>query len=381
MDFSISIEQESIIESVNKFLSKNITPLEQIEYDKKGTAPYHLMEGMAELGLFGMPFPEKYGGSNVGWDTIALIQEHMGKKAYMAASLLNRTIGFGGMSILKFGNTDQKSQIIPEIIKGKILFSLALSETGAGSDAAAIVTQAKRASNDTWSIKGNKIWVSDAAESKYMVVACRTDMKTSGASGITLFLVKPSTPGVIITPMRKIGTNWMPSYDVNFDEVIVSDKNMLGDENGGFKHLMTILHFARAGMAASVSGLAQRAVDIALNHSKERYQFGKPLAANQVISHRLADMQMRVDQSKLMAWYLAWMIKENKDCRRYAAEAKVIATETLNFVTDAGMQILAGAGYDLDTEMQRIWKDGRLYTFGEGTNEIQRNIIAKEIIG
>ena len=237
MDFSISIEQESIIESVNKFLSKNITPLEQIEYDKKGTAPYHLMEGMAELGLFGMPFPEKYGGSNVGWDTIALIQEHMGKKAYMAASLLNRTIGFGGMSILKFGNTDQKSQIIPEIIKGKILFSLALSETGAGSDAAAIVTQAKRASNDTWSIKGNKIWVSDAAESKYMVVACRTDMKTSGASGITLFLVKPSTPGVIITPMRKIGTNWMPSYDVNFDEVIVSDKNMLGDENGGFKHL------------------------------------------------------------------------------------------------------------------------------------------------
>ena len=214
-----------------------------------------------------------------------------------------------------------------------------------------------------------------------MVVACRTKVDTSGPRGISLFLVKPDSPGLNITPMRKIGTNWMPSYDVNFDEVVVSKEDMLGDENKGFKHLMTILHFARAGMASAVSGLAQRAVDLAVNHSKERYQFGRPLAANQVISHKLVDMQMRVDQSKLVALYLAWMIRENRDCRRYAAEAKVIATETLNFVTDAGMQILASAGYDLDTEMQRIWKDGRLYTFGEGTNEIQRNIIAKEIIG
>ena len=379
MDFTISEEQSAIINSVDKFLAQNLSPLDQIQYDKRETAPYHLMPKMAELGLFGMPFPEKYKGSNTNWDTIGLIQEHMGEKAYMAASLLNRTLGFGGMAILEFGNNDQKDQLIPEIIAGKMLFSLALSEPGAGSDAGAIVTKASKTSSNTWCIKGHKVWVSDAAESKFIIVACRTDPNSKGHKGISLFLVKPDTPGLVMTKTQKVGTNWMPSYELTFNDIELSSEYLLGNENFGFSHLMTILHFARASMAASVSGLAQRAVNIALDHTKQRYQFGKPLSENQVIRHRLVDMQLRVDQSRLMAWYLAWMIKENKECLRYAAEAKVIATETLNFVTDAGMQILASAGYDSDSEMQRIWRDGRLYTFGEGANEIQRNIIAKEI--
>ena len=381
MDFTISEEQSAIIDSVDKFLSKNLSPLDQMNYDQKKTAPYHLMEQMADLGLLGIPFPENYNGTGLGWDTVTLIQEFMGRKAYMAASLLNRTLGFGGMAILEFGTNNQKNKIIPEVIKGRILFSLALSEPEAGSDAGAIVTSAKKVSTDTWSIKGHKIWVSDAAESSYIIVACRTDPKSSGQKGISLFMIKPNSDGLTHTRMKKIGTHWMPSYDLVFDEVKIDSGSMLGKENEGFKHLMQILHFARASMAASVTGLAQRAVDLAINHSNERLQFGKPLSANQVIRHKLADMQMRVDQSRLMAWHLGWMIKEKKECRRQAAQAKVIATETLNFVTDSGMQILAGAGYDSESEMQRIWRDARLYTFGEGANEIQRNIIAREIIG
>ena len=158
-----------------------------------------------------------------------------------------------------------------------------------------------------------------------------------------------------MTPMNKVGTHWMPSFSLSLDNVILPETAILGEPNNGFKQLMTVLHYARAGMAASVSGLAQRAVDIAIDHSIERHQFGKPIAANQVIRHRLVDMQMRVNQSRLTAFYLAWKIANGLECKTEASEAKIVATEALNFVTDAGMQILAGAGYDNDSEMQRIW--------------------------
>ena len=142
---------------------------------------------------------------------------------------------------------------------------------------------------------------------------------------------------------------------------------------------MATLHYARAGMAASVTGAAQAAVDIALSHARERHQFGRPIGDFQVIQHRLVDMQMRVDQARLLAWQLGWLIGEGRPCRREASQAKIAATETLQFVTDHGMQILASAGYATESDMQRLWRDARLYSFGEGSNEIQRNIIAREL--
>ena len=379
MDFSISHDQQAILDSVTKLLQNNLTPLDQRDFDQKGSAPYHIMADLADLGLFGMPFPEQYGGTNVEWDTIAMVQHAMGKTAYMAASLLNRSIGFGGMPILMFGSSDQKENILPKIINGEALFALALSEPGAGSDANAIISRATPMASGGWQLNGNKIWVSDAKAASFIVIACKTE-DSEGSDGISLFLTPPDTKGISMTPMNKVGTHWMPSFSLSLDNVILPETAILGEPNNGFKQLMTVLHYARAGMAASVSGLAQRAVDIAIDHSIERHQFGKPIAANQVIRHRLVDMQMRVNQSRLTAFYLAWKIANGLECKTEASEAKIVATEALNFVTDAGMQILAGAGYDNDSEMQRIWRDARLYTFGEGSNEIQRNIIAKEII-
>lgn len=379
MDFSISHDQQSILESVTRLLSDKLTPIQQRDFDQKGTAPYEIMTDLANLGLFGMPFPEQYGGTNVEWGTIAMVQHVMGKTAYMAASLLNRSIGFGGMPILIFGSPEQKEKILPQVVKGEALFALALSEPGAGSDANAIISRATPMKSGGWQLRGNKIWVSDAKASSYIVVACKTK-STDEDEGISLFLMPPDTKGLSITPMDKVGTHWMPSFSLGLDNVTLPETALLGDLNNGFKQLMTVLHYSRAGMASSVTGLAQRAVDLSIAHSLERHQFGKPIAANQVIRHRLVDMQMRVNQSRLIAFHLAWKIANGMECKTEASEAKIIATETLNFVTDAGMQILAGAGYDNDSEMQRIWRDARLYTFGEGSNEIQRNIIAKEII-
>jgi alkylation response protein AidB-like acyl-CoA dehydrogenase len=194
-----------------------------------------------------------------------------------------------------------------------------------------------------------------------------------------MMLIPPDAEGVAMTELEKIGNAGLTSWDIGLDEVFVPDADVMGEVNRGFYNLMSTLHYARAGLAASAVGQAQRAVDIAIEHAQTREQFGQPLGAFQAVRHRLADMQMRVDQARLMTYHLADLISAGAPCRREAAQAKVIATETLLDVANDGMQILASAGYSAESDMQRIWRDARLYTFGEGTNEVQRDIIAKEL--
>ena len=194
-----------------------------------------------------------------------------------------------------------------------------------------------------------------------------------------MMLIPRDAPGVSMSPLAKVGNNCMPSWDIGFEDVLAPRSALMGVEGEGFAHLMSTLHFSRASMAATVVGCAQAAVDCALAHARERRQFGRPIGAFQVLRHRLADMQMRVDATRLVVRHLAWLISEKKACRREAAQAKVMATECLQFVADHGMQILASAGYAIESDMQRYWRDARLYSFGEGSNEIQRDIIAREL--
>ena len=378
MDFELSQEQRMMLDTIDRFMARHLPPEEVRRRDREHEPPYFLLPLMGELGILGLPFAKAYGGLDGGWDTMVLIQERLGYHAAMAASLFNRATGFGGMSILTYGSEARKQEMLPEIIQGKLLFALALSEPGAGSDAASLTTRARKV-DDGWLINGRKTWISDAAAANYMLTACRTGPADSGSRGISLFLVPPDTPGVHMTPLDKVGNNCLPAWDIGFDDVLVQDDALMGEENQGFKHLMATLHYARAGMAASVTGTAQAAVDAALAHARERIQFGQPIGKFQAIQHRLADMQTRVDQSRLMAYHLGWLIREGRPCRKEAAQAKLVATEALQFVTDRGMQILASAGYSADSDMQRFWRDGRLYSFGEGSNEIQRNLIAREM--
>ena len=378
MDFAISEEQRQILDTVDRLIDRHLPPEAVRRHDRDHAPPYHVLPAMGDAGLLAMPFPVENGGLAAPWETVVLVQERLGYRAFMAASLYNRAIGFGGMSLLVYGSEAQRERYLPEIMAGRAFFALALTESSAGSDAASIVTRARRRGNG-WTITGRKTWISDAAAAAAMVVACRTGSPDSGADGISMFLVPPGTTGVQITPLDKVGNNCLPCFDIGFDEVDVPGDALMGEENHGFRHLMATLHYARAGMAASVTGAAQAAVDIALSHAGERQQFGKPIGGFQVIQHRLVDMQMRVDQARLLAWQLGWLIGEGRPCRREASQAKIAATETLQFVTDHGMQILASAGYAAESDMQRLWRDGRLYSFGEGSNEIQRNIIAKEL--
>jgi len=378
MDFSITEEQRLILDSVDRFMARHLPPDEVRRRDRDHIPPYDLLPIMGELGLIGLAVPAEYGGLGQDWIAVALVQERLGRLGYMAASIFNRVVGFGAMSLLTFGSERQKRELLPEIVKGRVLCVLALTEPEAGTDAAAITTRANRVAGG-WAISGRKVWISDAGGADYLLVAARSQAGSRGAEGISTFLVPRRAAGIAMTELPKLGNNAMPSWDIGFDNVVVEPDALLGEEGQGFRNLMSTLHYSRASMAATVTGCASAALDLALQHAKERRQFGRPIGQFQALRHRLADMQMRVDQARFLTYHLAWLIATGQPNRRQAAQAKVVATECLQFVARHGLQILASAGYAAESDMQRYWRDAGLYTFGEGSNEIQRDLIAREL--
>jgi len=378
MDFATTPTQDAILETVDRFIARHLPPDEVRRRDRLHIPPYDLLPAMGEAGFFRLALPEDEGGLGEDWRSLALVQERLGRHAYMAASILNRVVGFGIASVRGYGNTAQKAALLPRLAEGRLLIALALTEPGAGTDAAAVTTRAERTATG-WRVAGRKSWISDAAGADYMLVVARTTPGSKGAEGISLLLVPPKAQGVAMTELPKVGNHSMPSWDIAFDGVEVPADALMGEEGRGFRHLMSTLHASRASMAATVTGAAEAALQIALDHARTREQFGRPIGKNQAIRHRLANMRMRVDASRMLVRHLAWLIATGQDCRREAAQAKIFASECLQFVTDAGMQIMASAGYAAESDMQRLWRDARLYSFGEGANEILRDQVAREM--
>jgi alkylation response protein AidB-like acyl-CoA dehydrogenase len=373
-----SATQRQILDNVEAFLARRLPPEAIRRRDADHIPPYDLLPEMGRAGFFALAVPEADGGLGAGWPTVALVQDALGRHAYMAASIFNRVVGFGLMSLLTYGSADQRRRLIPLLMAGEAFCALALTEPQAGSDAAALRTRARGVAGG-WRITGRKTWISDARGARWLILPARTGPERDGHRGISLFLVPTDAPGIAMTELPKIGNNCMPSFDIGLEEVEVGDDALLGEEGRGFAQLMSTLHYSRASMAATVTGAAEAAFAIALVHARERVQFGRPIGQFQSIAHRLADMRMRVDLSRLQVQHLAQLIAAGEPCRREAAQAKIVATETLRDVTDAGMQILASAGYAAESDMQRLWRDSRLYTFGEGANEILRDSIAREL--
>lgn len=378
MDFSLTSEQQALLESVDRMMAAHLPPEEVRRRDRAHEPPDHMLGRYADLGLLAIPFPEEYGGLDGPWSTVTLAHERLGYHAAMAGSLFGTTMGFGGMSILTYGSDAQKEELLPRLIKGELRFSLALTEPGAGTDAGALITRARRGDGG-WVVNGRKTWISGADVADYLVTACRTVEGSEGTAGISMLLIPRQSKGIHMTELEKVGNNCLTSWDIGFEDVFAPEDAVLGEEGRGFRHLMSTLQFSRSGQAANVIGQSQRAVDIAVAHAKERVQFGRPIGKFQAVAHRLADMQTRVDQARFILYHLAWLVDQGRRCRKEAAQAKMVASECLQYVTNHGMQILASAGYALESDMQRLWRDSRLYTFGEGANEIQRDIIAREM--
>lgn len=378
ISFSLTSDQQAMVGAVEDLLRKRLPPEEIRRRDDQGIPPYDLLPAYAGMGVLGLPFLPVYGGLGQPWTTLALIQEAAARICYPAASIISRVVAFGGMTLLSYGTDEQRRMLLPELISGRALFALALSEPEAGSDAGGVRTRAEK-SDGGWRLTGRKTWISDADGASHLVVIARSEKGSAGSRGLSAFLVPRNCDGLSMTKLGKIGNHCMPSYDIGFDGVLVPDSALMGEAGRGFAHVLSTLHYSRASLAATATGAAQAAVDIALDHARNRVQFGRPIGSNQALRHRLADMQMRVDQARLTVWHLAWLLSEGTPSRRQAAQAKVIASETLQYVTHHGMQILASAGYATESDMQRLWRDARLFTFGEGSSEIQRDTIAKEL--
>ncbi len=378
IDFAPTDEQRAIVAAVGAFFDRRLPPDEIRRRDRDKIPPYDLLPEMAELGLFRLPAPAEHGGLAEPWTTVALVQEELGRRAYFVASIFNRVVGFGVQSLLAYGSQRQRRELTPKLLAGRALLALALTEPEAGSDAAAARTRARKVEGG-WRLTGRKTWISDADGASHLITLARARGADGADLGLTVFLVPRDSAGLTMTALPKIGNNAMPSFDIGYDEVSVTEDAVMGDVGRGFAHILSTLHFSRASLAATVTGCAQAAVDLAIRHVRERVQYGRPLAALQSVRHRIADMQMRVDQSRLVVRHLAWLIAQGQPARREASQAKVIATEALQFVTDHGMQLLGSAGYSDDSDMQRYWRDARLYSFGEGANEIHRDLIAREL--
>ena len=378
IDFEIPEEDRALLDSIDRMMAREFPPEALREADERHETPWRLLPFMGRLGLFAIPFPEEWGGLGKDWRTVALVNELLAYHAGIAATLFGTTVGFGGMSLLKYGTDEQKRDLLPRLIRGEVRFALALTESQAGTDAGAIIASARRTGSG-WVINGRKTWISNADAADYLVVACRTEPGSKGAKGVSMFLVDRGTPGISMTQLAKVGHNCMPSWDIGFDEVEVSGKALMGVAGEGFKHTMSTLHYSRAGQAANAIGQAQKAVDLVVAYAKERMQFGKPIGSFQAIQHKIADMQLRVNLARLALRELSWLIATERPCRLEAAQAKLAATETFQFVTRNGMQIMASAGYSMESDMQRMWRDAGLYTFGEGSSELQRNLIAREL--
>ncbi len=378
MDFGLTEEQRAILDSIDRMMAAHLPPERAQAYDALGECPPDLLRHFGELGLLAIPFPARFGGLDGDWGTVTLVQERLGYHAAIAASLYSITVDFGGMSLLAYGSPAQQDALLPPLIRGEAQFSLALSEPGAGTDAAALITRAERTATG-WRINGRKTWISAADTAAFLVTVCRTERGSTGRAGISILLVPPDSKGIHMTRLHKLGNNSLTSWDIAFDDVEVPGDALMGEEGNGFRHVMSTLQYSRSGQAANAVGQAQAAVDIALDHARERIQFGKPLTQFQVLRHRLVDMQNRVDQARLILYRLAWLMTTGQPCRREAAQAKVLASETLAAVAAEGMQILASTGYASESRMNRILRDSRLYLFGEGANDMLRDQMAREM--
>ncbi len=378
MDFGTTEEQRLLLDSIDRLMDRHLPPEEVRRRDAEADPPDHLLPLMAEMGLLGLAVPLDAGGAGAAWQTMACVQERLGYHATMAALLFNRVTCFGIMTLLASGSSAQRAAFLPRMLAGEGAFALALTEPGAGSDAGALAARAVP-DGEGWRLTGRKIWISGAAAALRLVVAARTAKGARGGDGISLFLVPPEAEGVSMTLLDKIGNRCSLTYDIAFDGVRVGHGALLGPRDAGFACLKKTLFYGRTGLSAAAVGTAQRAVDTATAHASERVQFGQAIGRFQALAHRLAIMQTEVDQARLLVRQLAWAIDNGTDCTRLAAQAKWAATETLKRVTEEGMQIMASAGYAAESDMQRYWRDARLYTFGEGSSEVLLDLIAGDM--
>ncbi|HCX89400.1 MAG: acyl-CoA dehydrogenase [Deltaproteobacteria bacterium CG12_big_fil_rev_8_21_14_0_65_43_10] len=376
MEFGFTEEQKILRESVRDFMERECPPEYVRELDEKEQYPYDLYGKMAKLGWFGLPFPEEYDGSGLGAVDFVIVGEEMSRFSYEIAAGFGISI-FCGLNILENGNEEQKNFYIPKMIKNEIRLSISITEPNAGSDAASLMTSAVL-DGDSWVINGQKTFQTAAdAKNNIMSVYVRTDRDLPKHKGISLILVPSNNPGVEIRRIKTLGRKMLHTNEVFFEDVRVPKGNMVGELNNGWKILLSGLELERLYGCSTFIGSSQTVVDMALEHSKQRVQFGRPIGTFQAIGHMLADMQTEVDAARLLTYRAAWMYDQGMPCMKEVSMAKLFGSETYARLSNQGMQIMGGYGYSLEYDMQRHFRDSRIITVSAGSSQMQRTVISR----
>jgi alkylation response protein AidB-like acyl-CoA dehydrogenase len=375
VDFEFTEEQRMLRDSVRKMMAKLATPEYIRRLDREQAFPDELYAEWLKMGLFRMPFPEEYGGLGGNVLDMVIIAEELSYKSFDLFTAYGGPV-FCGLNILRKGTEEQKREWIPKMLSGEVKFSISMSEPDAGSDIGAMRTNAKRDGKD-WVINGQKLWATGAgAKNNVINVYVKTDPNVFYRKGMSLFLVDNDAPGVELRKMDMLGRRCTGTYEIFFTDARVPEERLLGGENNGWQVVLAGLQVERISSTAGYIGGMQAILDLALDYAKERKQFGRPIGANQVMAHLLADMQTELEASRLMMWRAAWMLASGKDALKEISMAKLFASEAYARMANNGMQILGAYGYNMEFDMQRHFRDARSATIGAGTSQMQRNLIA-----
>lgn len=376
LDFEFTDEQKMFKDMIVDFGQNEIEPLVE-DAEKNELFPVELFPKLGEMGLLGIVFPEEYGGVGLDKITDCIFSEEMGKINAGIAMCINAHTSLSMFPIYKFGNDEQKQKYLVPGIEGTKIGSLGLTEPFAGSDARSIKSTAVK-KGDKYIINGTKTWITNGTICDYAIVAAYTNKEKKG-TGISMFIVDSDSPGYSVSAkMHKLGHRSADTSELIFENCEVPEENLLVGE-GGFQGAMETLLGARITHAAKSVGIAQAALDYALQYSKEREAFGRPISKFQAIGFKLADMAVKVETARLMVYKAAWLYSNGKKCLKEASMAKLYAAEVVQEVATEGVQVLGGYGYSVEYLAERYYRDAKLASLTEGTSEIQRIVISREL--
>jgi butyryl-CoA dehydrogenase len=375
VDLDLTPEQEDFRKVVRAFAESEIAPFAE-EWDRTHTFPVDTVRVMGDLGLFGLPFPEEYGGTNADFTTFCLAVEELARVDSSMAITLEAGVGLGANPIFRFGTEEQRQRWLPDLCAGKALGAFGLTEPGGGSDAGSTTTRAALdEGTGEWVIDGSKAFITNSGTAITSVI---TVTAATGPGEISAIVVPAGTPGLIVEPpYRKMGWHASDTHGLVFDGCRVPADNLLGDRGQGFRNFLAILDDGRVAIAALAVGLAQACLDQSVAYAGERQAFGGPIGRYQAVAFKCADMAVAVENARALTYKAAWLKDQGRPFKQAAAMAKLYATELAVTATREATQIFGGYGFMDETPVARFYRDAKVLEIGEGTSEVQRLVISR----
>jgi len=378
MDFDLSPEHAALQASARQFVDRQCPPRQAKEWDEANAYPAELFKAMADIGWFGLAFPEEAGGDGGGAMELAIIAEQLGRASLDVAMCFIGTL-IPGLTVYKWGTDEQRQHITDNMFTGESRFAVALSEPDSGSDAAALRCAAFDM-GDHFVVNGQKMWCTGAGLPGTVIMTyVRTSKGDRKHDGISLLLIPADTPGIELRQAPTLARHILGTYEVYFTDVVVPKTALVGEQDQAWQVMLSNLELERVLMSGGYVGVAQSTLDEAVAYSKERYAFGRPVGTFQSLAHAMADMQVEIDSARLLAYRAAWSLSQGRPSSREGAMAKLKGSETYVAAARLGMQVCAAHGYSTESVMSFRWRESIVAPISGGTSQIQRNGIARSM--